>query len=274
MQVVLPQLTIIILSLPRFNSDPCDSVLQCAGRVELEFDLRTGKASPAVRPGDAPYINIIDGPTRSRNIAGPCDGQMVLMLDFSGPFKRAKFELFYGSEPRLWSVLIADSPYSYGFGENQGYTSNCASVLVFNRQLRLFSNMQPDFRYETMDGRNLMNVLDDMVDTGTNLTLEVEDQMARWGDRSVHVKETKHSKFLFSLSGQDALYGPTDSRIYAAFNRVPLGSFQNGSGVCKVRVTFKKDSGKIAVWILAVGWKKFDSFDSSYLVHFVSWHPG
>ena len=238
---------LLILTIPHINSQRCNSVLQCADRLELEFDLRTGQVFPSIPSEDETFIKILDGPTRSTSTSGPCDGQVVVMLDFSGPFKKAKFELFYGSEPRLWTMSIADSPNSYGFGANHRYSSNCAEAQIFNRQFRLYSNTLPDFRYETMDGHTLMEVVDDVVQSGANLTVEAADEMVSWRVHEINQtfpNERIRSKYLFTLSGQRTIYGPVENQIYASFNRVPFGRFHNGSGVCKVRITFKRDHGE------------------------------
>lgn len=188
----------------------------------------------------------------------PCSSQALLRLDFSGPYNKAKFELGYGSEPHLWSFLVSDSPATYGFGGNHQYTSNCASVQVFNHQLRIYSNVLPYYRLYSKDGHTLVDVEDNAVAKGSNLTVKISDKTVEWraerntktsfidSFRSNENRDSHNSDFLFTLSGQDTLFGPREYYIYAAFNRVPLGAFHNGSGLCHAKVTLfnKKHRGK------------------------------
>lgn len=79
------------------------------------------------------------------------------------------------------------------------------------------------------------------------MSIDISDES--WVSRSNFVNssknwddEIKNNPYLFTLSGQPSIYGPrTDSYVYAGFNRVPYGSFHNGSGLCRVRITFKRE---------------------------------
>lgn len=226
-------------------------VLQCASKVEVELDLDAGRVIQSAQASTT-QVSFIHGPTASSQ-PGLCDGQAVARLDFSGPYKKAKIELIYGKEPRLWTATIADSEMSYGFGSNHGFSSNCASAQVYNRQFRIYSNKLPGYMYKTIDGDSLMKVLDDVVEEGVNMTIDVSDESINWKTHYVnwtnHYEETKrpfrNNQYLFTLSGQAPIYGPPpDSYVYVAFNRVPYGSFHNGSGLCRVKITFKRELGK------------------------------
>ena len=178
---------------------------------------------------------------------GLCDGQAVVRLDFSGPYKKAKIELIYGGEPRLWTATLSDTEMSYGFGSNHGFSSSCASVQVYNRQFRVYSNKLPGYMYNTIDGNTLMVVIDDAVDKGANMSIDISDESLVSRSNFVNSSknwwdEIRNNPYLFTLSGQPSIYGPpTDSYVYAGFNRVPYGSFHNGSGLCRVRITFKRE---------------------------------
>ena len=217
----------------------------------MELDLDTGRVIQSAQASTT-QVSFIHGPTASSQ-PGLCDGQAVARLDFSGPYKKAKIELIYGKEPRLWTATIADSEMSYGFGSNHGFSSNCASAQVYNRQFRIYSNKLPGYMYKTIDGDSLMKVLDDVVEEGVNMTIDVSDESINWKTHSVnwtnHYEETKrpfrNNQYLFTLSGQSPIYGPPpDSYVYVGFNRVPYGSFHNGSGLCRVKITFKRELGK------------------------------
>lgn len=229
-----------------------NTVFHCVGRsADLELDLDKGRIV-----GRNPYIKLLNVPKTGRTV--PCSAQAVIRLDFSGPLKRARFELSYGQEPKLWTFLLSDSPKSYGFGGNHKYTSNCASVQVFNRQLRVYSNELKNYRTDSIDGHTLMEVEDEIVGKNSTLTVDVRDEFVKWETKRNNIKQRfienidridpdrsrRRSPFLFTLSDQESVFGPNDHYLYAAFNRVPLGRFHNGSGLCRVKITFKRKQGK------------------------------
>ncbi|CAH3132489.1 unnamed protein product [Porites lobata] len=239
-------LTVIVLLLWHIK------VLQCASKFEVELDLDKGLVVIPPVQGSKSQVHLIHGPTTSSK-PGMCDGQALVRLDFSGPYKKAKIELMYGREPRLWTATISDSERSYGFGSNYDFSSNCASVQLYNRQFRIYSNRLPGYMFKTIDGDSLMTVLDDVVDKGVNMTIDISDETVNWkthsGNRTKFFYDVKppfrNNKYLFTLSGQAPVYGPpTDSYVYAGFNRVPYGNFHNGSGLCRVKITFKRDLRK------------------------------
>lgn len=222
-----------------------------ATKPDIVLDLNHGIIS-----GSNPYIKVLQSPDPSTTI--PCSSQALLRLDFSGPYNKAKFELHYGGEPRLWSFLVSDSPAAYGFGGNHQYTSNCASVQVFNHQLRIYSNVLPDYRIYSTDGHTLYDVEDNAVSKGSNLTVNISDRTVEWrAERYTQSsfidsyrinanRQKESSDYLFTLAGQETLFGPKEYYVYAAFNRVPLGRFHDGSGLCQVKVTFfnRRHGGK------------------------------
>ena len=241
-------ITLLITS--QTNALQCNSVLQCASKVEVELDLNRGHVIPATQPTKSSQVSFIHGPTPSSK-PGLCDGQAVVRLDFSGPYKKAKIQLIYGGEPRLWTATISDAETSYGFGSNHGFSSNCASAQVYNRQFRVYSNRLPGYMYQTIDGNSLMEVVDGAVEKGANMTIDISDESVAWkthfanSTMPVEWDYIRNNPYLFTLSGQASIYGPpTDSYVYAGFNRVPYGNFHNGSGLCRVRITFKRELGK------------------------------
>lgn len=238
----LPQWVLFLLLLHAKVVDSSNKV------PALEIDLATGQATPQSLSGKSQVI-VVHGPTPSSK-AGLCDGQAVVRLDFSGTYKKAKIELIYGGEPRLWTATIADTKMTYGFGANHDSTSNCASVQVYNRQFRIYTNKLQGYLSYSMNGDTLTQVKDDAVDKGTNFTIDVSDETVTWKTQSLNssITEKEKNPYLFTLSGQASTYGPpVDSFLYAGFNRVPYGSFHNGSGLCKVRITFRKDLGRDSI---------------------------
>lgn len=249
---------ITLLATCETNKLQCNSVLQCANKLEVEVDLKSGRVIPSIDAVKS-HVSFIHGPTAS-SAPDRCDGQAVARLDFSGPYKKAKIELIYGKEPRLWTASISAAPTSYGFGWNYGYSSNCAAAEVYNHQFRVYGNKLPGFLYHTMDGNSLMATADEVVEKGANMTIDITDEAVSWKTHFVNSSEPywddiKNGRHLFTLSEQEPTFGPpTDSFIYAGFNRVPYGNFHNGSGLCRVRITFKREIGKGKVCCCILGY--------------------
>nr|XP_058948915.1 signal peptide, CUB and EGF-like domain-containing protein 2 [Pocillopora verrucosa] len=221
-------------------------VLQGANKLEVELDLQSGRVIPSVHAAKS-QVSFIVQPTAASQ-PDRCDGQAVVRLDFNGPFKKAKIELIYGEEPRLWTATISNVPTSYGFGSNFNYSSNCATAEIFNHQFRVYSNKLPGFRFDSQNGNSLMVTEDEVVENGANMTIDIANEAITWETHYVNSSSyfhIKNNRYLFSLSGQKPTFGPpSDGYIYAGFNRVPYGNFHNGSGLCRVRITFKRDLGK------------------------------
>lgn len=223
-----------------------NSVLQGANKLEVELDLQSGRVIPSVHAAKSQVSFIVQPSAASQ--PDRCDGQAVVRLDFNGPFKKAKIELIYGEEPRLWTATISNVPTSYGFGSNFNYSSNCATAEIFNQQFRVYSNKLPGFRFDSQNGNSLMVTEDEVVENGANMTIDIANEAITWETFYVNSSSyfhIKNNRYLFSLSGQKPTFGPpSDGYIYAGFNRVPYGNFHNGSGLCRVRITFKRDLGK------------------------------
>nr|XP_006817984.1 PREDICTED: signal peptide, CUB domain, EGF-like 2 [Saccoglossus kowalevskii] len=194
----------------------------------LEIDLQAG-----VVYGSNAFVSIIVPPHPDNN--AKCDSQAVVKIDFSGPYKAARFVLDYAEPPRLWTVDISDSPSGDGFGGDDKFTGNMAETQIFNRQLRVYSNNLPGYMGATINGGLLMKIVDDVVDEGTRLILEVSNERIEWNNQSTE-KDFLVSKFLYTLKGQQPLYGRVDYDVYAGFNRVPAGTYRTGTGLCKVTI--------------------------------------
>ena len=231
-----------------------NTAFQCMARsADLELDLDKGRII-----GRTPHIKLLNSPQTGRTV--PCSAQAVMRLDFKY-LKRVSFELYYGDEPKLWTFLLSDSPKTYGFGGNHYYSSNCASVQVFNKQMRIYSNVLSNYRTQSIDGHSLMKVQDHIVGKNSSLTIHVRDEFIKWdtkGNKKTNSfiedadgkRGEKRGRFLFTLSGQKTEFGPNEYYLYAAFNRVPPGRFHNGSGLCRVRIKFRTKRGKNAALYL------------------------
>lgn len=205
--------------------------LECESRDEIRLDLRRGVVSEW-----SPYLTIISGPTPGKT-SQTCDSQALVRINLQGPYKRARFSLKYGEEPKGWSFVISDCANDYGFGGNFNFSSNCASTQVFNRQFRIYGNVLPGYIKESTNGNTLIKVSDRMVNRGAHLEVEIGDRFVSWNNTGRSRRQGNiRSKYLYTLNGQSTLYGPLEYYVYVALNRVPHGSFRNGTGLCEVTI--------------------------------------
>lgn len=194
----------------------------------------------AIVRGYSPYISFLQSPTLTNT--GACDSQSVVKIDFSGPFKGAELTLHYGKSPRLWTLDISDSPTGDGYGNDDGTTSNMAEVQILNRQMRIYGNNLPGFMDATSDGGLLIRTIDKFATKGSKATITISDERIDWSRGKI--KDYLESKFLFTLNGQEPLYGSVEYDVYFGFNRVVAGNYRNGSGLCSVSLKLLTYSGK------------------------------
>lgn len=208
----------------------------CLTNDRVQIDLQYAE-SPR---GYSRYIHFIQTPTKS--VTGACDRQAVVKIDFSGPFKGAELTLYYGKSPRSWTLDISDSPTGDGFGGDDGTTSNMAEVQILNRQMRIYGNMLPGYMDATSDGGLLIKVIDGFATKGSKATISLSDERLKWSRGKID--DFLESKFLFTLNGQETLFGEVDHDVYIGFNRVVAGNYRNGSGLCHVDVKLIKNTGR------------------------------
>ncbi|XP_071100051.1 signal peptide, CUB and EGF-like domain-containing protein 1 isoform X2 [Haliotis cracherodii] len=194
----------------------------------VEIDLRYG-----IVKGYSPYITFVQTPTPTRDRT--CAAQAVIRMDFSGPYKGAKFLLDYGESPRLWTLDVSDSPTGDGFGGDNGTSSNNAEAQIHNRQLRVYGNSLPGYMEASINGGNLLKVVDNFVKKGAKVSVDISDERIEWVQgRKRDYMESRH---LFTLSGQKTEFGPVESNVYVGFNRVVRGKYRSGSGLCRVTIS-------------------------------------
>ena len=206
----------------------------------VQLDLRQG-----IVRGYSQYITFVQAPRTSSSRR--CDSQAVIKVDFSGPFKTAKFTLDY-ERPRLWTLDISDSPYGDGYGGDNGTTSNMAETQIFNKQLRIYGNNLPGYLDATIDGGLLLKVVDDIVKKGRKVNLEISNEKIEWTEENG--KQSIESKFLYTLDGQNTTFGDKEFAVYAGFNRVVVGDFRSGFGLCKATITLQTGGGKYYMSII------------------------
>ena len=196
-------------------------------------DLRQG-----IVRGYSGYVTFLTAPKPSDN--RKCDAQAVVHIDFSGPFKSAKFSLEY-DRPKLWTLDITDSPTGDGYGDDNGTTSNMAETQIFNKQMRIYGNNLPGYLDATIDGGLLLKVVDDIVQKGQKVNIEIGNERIEWYEKET--KQTIESRFLYTLDGQNTTYGEIDYDIYVGLNRVVGGNYRTGSGLCKAVITLQQGGG-------------------------------
>ena len=189
--------------------------------------------------GYSPFIHFLQTPTWSM---GACDSQAVVKVDFSGPYKGVEVHLNYAKSPRLWTLDISDSPSGDGYGGDDGTTSNMAELQILNRQMRIYGNNLPGYMEATSDGGLLIRTIDDFATKGSKAVITISDERVDW--QRGKMKESLTSKFLYTLNGQETLYGKVDYDVFFGFNRVVAGNFRNGSGLCSVSIKLITFPGK------------------------------
>ncbi|OWF56009.1 hypothetical protein KP79_PYT26173 [Mizuhopecten yessoensis] len=214
------------------------TIIEClAERLEdnvVHLDLRNG-----VVRGFSNHISFIHKPTTRPGRS--CDKQVVLKLDFSGPYKEAKILLDYAEPPRLWTLDISDSPTGDGYGGDNGSTSNMAETQIHNKQFRIYGNNLPGHMDASANGGLLITTVDNFIRRGSTAKISISDERVEW--KSGPHKDNIKSRFLYTLRGQQPLYGTVDYNVYVGLNRVVAGNFRSGSGLCSATIALQS-SGK------------------------------
>lgn len=111
--------------------------------------------------------------------------------------------------------------------------------------MRIYSNRLPGYLDATIDGGLLMRVEDDAVSARkySSLTIDVSDERVAWTQGDHGRRQFIESKYLYTLAGQDTLYGSVEQAIYVGFNRVVADHYRNGSGLCAVNITIGYGKG-------------------------------
>ena len=194
----------------------------------------------AIVRGYSPYVSFIKSPVRvSKN---PCSAQAVLKIDFSKTYQGAKLLLHYGRSPRLWTLDVSDSPTGDGYGGDAGTTSNMAEVQIHNRQMRIYGNVLPGYLDASSNGGLLIRTIDGFVNKNSKAILDISDERLQWTRGNIN--DFLESKFLFTLNGQETVYGAVEHNLYIGFNRVISGNFRNGSGLCSATIQLYSFPGK------------------------------
>jgi ASPIC/UnbV protein/VCBS repeat protein len=162
--------------------------------------------------------------------APPAGGRTVLKLNLDrndSGFRKAVFDVAYGTNPTGWTVNIGDSDTNDGFGGDYATQSNDAELEVQNGMFSIYGKdgtpSQPLFRTTGFE------------DDFTFATFEISDQKVVY-DNHDGIASSLTSPYLYALNGQPDAEGPVNYDLFAAFNRVIAGSYRSGTGVREVTI--------------------------------------
>ena len=163
-------------------------------------------------------------------VAPPAGGQTLMKLNLDrndSGFRRAIFDVAYGSNPTGWTVNIGDSDTNDGFGGDYATQSNDAELEVQNGLFSIYGKdgtpSQPLFRTAGFE------------DDFTFATFEISDQKVVY-DNHDGIAGSLTSTYLYALNGQADSEGPVNYDLFAAFNRVIAGDYRSGTGVREVTI--------------------------------------
>ncbi|MCP4664352.1 MAG: hypothetical protein GY856_53895, partial [bacterium] len=177
-----------------------------------------------------------DGVSAVDFVLEPTSGKTVLKVNLDpndSGFRRAIFEVTYGSAPSLWTVNIGDSRTNNGYGGDGATQSNDAEMQVYGTTMRAYGK-------DGTPSQPLTQVTG-IAASGTLLTIDVSDEQLRWHNYSGEA-DTLTSPYLYALDGQPDSEGPVNYDVYAGFNRTIGSSYRNGTGVTKVRIRLFAES--------------------------------
>jgi Mg-chelatase subunit ChlD len=151
----------------------------------------------------------------------------------SSGFVKARFDITYSDIPTGMSVNISNSFASEGNSPQRQNPADGAEVQMVDGRLLVYGDARTN-RRDAIDGNRLLFDLPDAVRRDESISLEIANQ--RVGINYAGGMETVNGATLFALGE------PTNSEIYAAFNRSIAadanGAGQlHGSGISKVVVT-------------------------------------
>jgi hypothetical protein len=167
-------------------------------------------------------------------VAAPAGGRTVMKVNLDpndSGFRKAIFDVGYGSNPAGWTVNIGDSATNDGFAGDYITQSNDAELEVQGGLFSIYGKdgtpSQPLFRTSGFE------------DDFTFATFEISDQKVVY-DNHDGIAGSLTSPYLYALNGQPDTEGPVNYDIFAAFNRVINGDYRSGTGVKEVTIKLLK----------------------------------
>lgn len=158
------------------------------------------------------------------------NSQAVAKIDLSptAGYRKAKFELTYGSTIAGWTFNLGDSSTNDGYGGDGNTQWNDSEFQILNTQGAIYaSDFVPN------NPSRLLQEIPGIIAPNQTHTIEVSNEKLNYNDTDFI------SPYIFALAGQDDPQG-INYDIYVGMNRVINNSSRNGSGLEKVKITLIK----------------------------------
>jgi len=197
---------------------------QCPGGT-FYIDLENGQTMPATPPARITLVSLAP----SQNPYCPGWYAALLRLDLAPQCSEAEIAVEY-FKPTAWTVHIADSPTSDGYGGDAGTTLYNAELWINQQILWVASNRTPGGNDNELAQENLV------LNYGA-LKFVVKNQHISWGP-PYNVLETPNTKKLFALPDPS---NPAEGySIYLGLNRV-VGNdpVRQGCGLQRALITIE-----------------------------------
>lgn len=194
---------------------------QCAGGTYV-LDLEHGTAMPATPPGALTVLSL--APTQNPSCSGGYAA--VVRVDMQGCSEAIL--VVEWDKPIAWTVHIADSPTSDGYGGDAGTTLNNAELWINQQILWVASNGTNGVSDNELAQENLE------LNDGA-MKFEASNQRIAWGP-PYNVLETPHLKKLYAFPDTS---NPAEGHyLYLGLNRV-VGNFptRQGCGALRAMIT-------------------------------------
>ena len=188
------------------------------------IDLEKGQTMPATPPGSMALLSLAP----SQNPSCPGWYAAVVRLDLRGCHEA--LVVVEWDKPIAWTVHIADSPTSDGYGGDAGTTLNNAELWINQQLLWVATNRTNGVNDNELVQENL-----DLNDGA--MKFEVSNQRIAWG-RPYHALETPNLKKLFALP--DTVNPAEGYYVYLGLNRV-VADFptRQGCGAQRAMITIE-----------------------------------
>jgi hypothetical protein len=196
---------------------------QCPGGTFF-VDLTTGQTFPPTAPARITLLSL----GLSANPA--CDSEWysaVVRVDLAPPCEEAEIAVEW-EKPIAWTLHIADSPTSDGYGGDAGTTPNNAEMWINQQIMWVAHNRLPGPDDNTFYQENLN------LNYGA-MKFTVKNQWLSWGI-PYHVLNTAATKRLYALP--DTMTPAEGSFIYVGLNRVVADlPLRSGCGAQRAMIT-------------------------------------
>ncbi|HYG62324.1 MAG TPA: hypothetical protein VEL74_07070 [Thermoanaerobaculia bacterium] len=190
------------------------------------IDLTTGQSFPTPPPGRITVMSL--GPTANPH----CDAgwqSAVLRLDLAPPCHEAEITVDF-DQPIAWTVHIADSPTSDGYGGDAGTTPNNAEMWINQQAMWVTSNRTGGVTDNNLYQENLN------LNYGA-MKFAVKNHWLSWGT-PLHVLNMVGTKKLFALPDTS---NPAEAYfLYVGLNRVVADlPLRSGCGAQRAMITIE-----------------------------------